>query len=340
MVAQGVAGIARLHEPAGEPAFDLLVGPAQRLLQAADAVRELVGIDGAAKADGQAVQGEHVGEGQRVRHHEHAQPIPFAVRLRRHLVDGVRHREQAQAQRALRVEVLAHLADAPAHVARNLLQQPLALLRMVGGVELLQHAHARPLAVDGQEAASRKAERVLDDLAAEGDVDLQEVRGELGQGAGQDVLSRRAAGGGSRHHRLQPPQAVRGLLHLARASLLQGLHLRQRAMRESQLAAQPLRDVGELEQRGLAAARDFETQVVLSPAQAREVRLHPREALRKRAQRLHGRGVRATPRDHRHRHERCRRHEREGGQLHRHHRTISVARRVAVRGPGPTSRRG
>jgi len=147
------------------------------------------------------------------------------------------------------------------------------LLRIGDRLQTLQRREAGPLAVDGEQPATGQAQRVLDHAAAEGGVDFQQVGRKLGQRPGQDVLAGGTAGGRSRHHRLQAPEAVRRLVHLTCPPLLQGPDLCQRPLRLADVSPDPLGGVRELEQRGLAAVLDILSQLVLALGQAGEASL-------------------------------------------------------------------
>jgi hypothetical protein len=133
----------------------------------------------------------------------------------------------------------------------------------------------RPLAVDRQQAPPGQAQRVLDDAAAEGHVRLQEVRRKLREGAGEHVLPRRAAGAGAGEDELEPPQAVGRPVELGAAGLLEGLHLRERALRLREAALKVLGGAREAGEGVLAAPLQLEPQRVLGARHPVERRLEP-----------------------------------------------------------------
>ena len=160
----------------------------------------------------------------------------------------------------------ARRADLP----RDLLAQAAPLVGVVRRLQPLELGGARPLAVDGQQAPAGEPQRVLDDAAAESRVHLQQVRRQLREGAREDVLARRPPAAGAGHHELEPPQAVGGPVELRAAGLLEGLHLRERALRLREPPLQVLGGAREAHERVLAAPLRLEAELLLAAVQAVE----------------------------------------------------------------------
>ncbi len=268
VAAQRVAGVRGLDEGPGEPSLHLLVEPLQQLGKPSEARRGL-GLPGrGGEAGGQAVEGQDEGEGLRVGDDEHSVPAGLGVRLDRLRVNGVGHGEDGEAERALVVEVLRHLAGPQAHLARGVLAQAPALRGIVRRLQPLQLGDARPLAVDREQAPPRQAQGVLDDLPLEGRVPLEHVRGQGGEGAADHALARRAASARAGHHELEAAEAVGGPVELGAAGLLEGLHLGERALGEGDPALEVLGGSGEGGERVLARALGLEAHLLLQAGDA------------------------------------------------------------------------